>query len=106
MLLPYGGKKMRILMDHLKDKIQNEILVLFAWDSDMNKHDPKTTIAVNVNKNLTKQYDARKILKRVSTFLGTKEGGGREEFAMTSINKMIKEDELDRVFEDLIQSLS
>ncbi len=106
MLLPYGGKKMRILMDHLKDKIQNEILVLFAWDSDMNKDDPKTTIAVNVNKNLTKQYDARKILKRVSTFLGTKEGGGREEFAMTSINKMIKEDELDRVFEDLIQSLS
>ena len=47
----------------------------------MTEKNKKLSIVVSVTKDLFENYDALKILKKLTTFLGGKGGGGREDLA-------------------------
>ena len=69
-----SGKDLRDIADKLKDKLGSAIVVLAVVSGD------KVSLVAGVTKDLTKQYQAGKILNHVATQVGGK-GGGRPDMA-------------------------
>ncbi|QKQ24389.1 alanine--tRNA ligase [Candidatus Ruthia endofausta] len=69
-----SGKDLRDIADKLKDKLGSVVIVLAVVNND------KVSLVVGVTKDLTKQYQAGKILNHVAEQIGGK-GGGRPDMA-------------------------
>ena len=69
-----GGKDLRDIADKLKDKLGSAVVVLAVVSGD------KISLVAGVTKDLTKQYQAGKILNHVAQQVGGK-GGGRPDMA-------------------------
>ncbi|MDC9726207.1 MAG: alanine--tRNA ligase [Candidatus Thioglobus sp.] len=69
-----SGKDLRDIADKLKDKLRSAVVVLAAVSGD------KVSLVAGVTKDLTKQYQAGKILNHVAQQVGGK-GGGRPDMA-------------------------
>ncbi len=69
-----SGKDLRDIADKLKDKLGSAVVVLAAVSGD------KVALVAAVTKDLTKQYQAGKILNHVAQQVGGK-GGGRPDMA-------------------------
>jgi len=69
-----SGKDLRDIADKLKDKLGSAVVVLAAVN------DGKVALVAGVTKDLTKQYQAGKILNHVALQVGGK-GGGRPDMA-------------------------
>ncbi|HOQ81191.1 MAG TPA: DHHA1 domain-containing protein, partial [Candidatus Cloacimonadota bacterium] len=78
---------LKTLGDKVKDKIGSGISVLACIIDD------KVSIIVNVSKDLIKQYQAGKIVSKLSAIVGGK-GGGRPDMAMAGGKLIDKLDEL------------
>ncbi|MDC0054666.1 alanine--tRNA ligase [Candidatus Pelagibacter sp.] len=68
-------KDLRKLVDNGKKDLGEGIIVIFAIK------DEKIGLAIGVTENLTKKYDAVKLVKIGSEIIGGKGGGGRSDFA-------------------------
>ena len=68
-------KDLRKLVDSGKKELAEGIIVVFAVK------DEKIGLAIGVTENLTKKYDAVKLVKIGSEIIGGKGGGGRSDFA-------------------------
>ncbi len=68
-------KDLRKLVDNGKKELNEGIIVIFAIK------DEKIGLAIGVTENLTKKYDAVKLVKIGSEIIGGKGGGGRPDFA-------------------------
>ncbi len=66
---------MRNVVDQSKNDIKKGIVIGFAT------FEGKVGVAVGVTNELTKSYDAVKLVKVASEVLGGKGGGGRKDFA-------------------------
>ncbi len=69
-----SGKDLRDIADKLKDKLGSAVIVLAVVSHD------KISLVVGVTKDLTRQYQAGKILNHVAEQIGGK-GGGRPDMA-------------------------
>ena len=68
-------KDLRKLVDNGKKELSEGVIVIFAIK------DEKIGLAIGVTENLTKKYDAVKLVKIGSEIIGGKGGGGRPDFA-------------------------
>ena len=68
-------KDLRKLIDSGKKELKEGIIVIFAMK------DEKVGLAIGVTENLSKKYDAVKLVKIGSDIIGGKGGGGRTDFA-------------------------
>ena len=68
-------KDLRKLVDSGKKDLKEGIIVIFATK------DKKVGLAIGVTENLTKKYNAVKLVKFGSEIIGGKGGGGRSDFA-------------------------
>ena len=68
-------KDLRKLVDNGKKELTDGVIVIFAIK------DEKIGLAIGVTENLTKKYDAVKLVKIGSEIIGGKGGGGRSDFA-------------------------
>ncbi len=68
-------KDLRKLVDNGKKELTEGVIVIFAIK------DEKIGLAIGVTENLTKKYDAVKLVKVGSEIIGGKGGGGRPDFA-------------------------
>ena len=68
-------KDLRKLVDNGKKELTEGVIVIFAIE------DEKIGLAIGVTENLTKKYDAVKLVKIGSEIIGGKGGGGRSDFA-------------------------
>ena len=68
-------KDLRKLVDSGKKELTEGVIVIFAIK------DEKIGLAIGVTENLTKKYDAVKLVKIGSEIIGGKGGGGRPDFA-------------------------
>ncbi len=68
-------KDLRKLVDNGKKELTEGVIVIFAIK------DEKIGLAIGVTENLTKKYDAVKLVKSGSEIIGGKGGGGRSDFA-------------------------
>ena len=68
-------KDLRKLVDNGKKELTEGVIVIFAIK------DEKIGLAIGVTDNLTKKYDAVKLVKIGSEIIGGKGGGGRPDFA-------------------------
>lgn len=66
--------QVRIMVDHLKDKIKSGIIVIGI------KYEDKATFCVGVTKDLTNQFSSSDIVNQLAQIIGGK-GGGRRDFA-------------------------
>ena len=86
-LSDFPPKELRNIVDQSKKDIKQGIVVGFSTFED------KVGVAVGVTNELTKKYDAVKLVKIASEILGGKGGGGRKDFAQAGgINKEKIED--------------
>ena len=74
-LIEVNPKELKNISNLIKKKISSGIIIL------MKEKNKKLSIVVSVTKDLFENYDALKILKKLTTFLGGKGGGGREDLA-------------------------
>ena len=70
-------KDLRKLVDNGKKELTEGVIVIFAIK------DEKIGLAIGVTENLTKKYDAVKLVKIGSEIIGGKGGGGRPDFAQS-----------------------
>jgi len=73
-LLEFPSKEIRTLVDEQKKK-ESTIVFIFSLDKE------KTSIAVGVSNNLIDKFNASDLVKKLSSLLGGKGGGGRKDFA-------------------------
>ena len=90
-------KDLRKLVDEGKNYLKEGIVVVSA-----NKDD-KVGLAIGVTDNLTKNYDAVKLVKAGSEIIGGKGGGGRKDFAQAGGNNKEKINEAFNKIKDLIK---
>ena len=79
-LLEFPSKEIRTLVDEQKKK-ESTIVFIFSLDKE------KTSIAVGVSNNLIDKFDASDLVKKLSSLLGGKGGGGRKDFAQAGGEK-------------------
>ena len=95
-LTDFPPKELRSIVDQSKKDIKEGIVVGFST------YEGKVGVAVGVTINLTKQYDAVKLVKIASEVLGGKGGGGRKDFAQAGgTNK----DKIEEAFNNIIESI-
>ena len=96
-LADFPPKELRRIIDQGKKDIKQGIVVGFSTFEE------KVGVAVGVTNELTKKYDAVKLVKIVSEVLGGKGGGGRKDFAQAGgANK----DKIDEAFETLSKKIN
>jgi alanyl-tRNA synthetase len=96
-LTDFPPKELRRIIDQGKKDIKQGIVVGFSTFEE------KVGVAVGVTNELTKKYDAVKLVKIVSEVLGGKGGGGRKDFAQAGgANK----DKIDEAFENLSKKIN
>jgi alanyl-tRNA synthetase len=96
-LTDFPPKELRRIVDQGKKDIKQGIVVGFSTFEE------KVGVAVGVTNELTKKYDAVKLVKIVSEVLGGKGGGGRKDFAQAGgANK----DKIDEAFETLSKKIN
>jgi len=96
-LTDFPPKELRRIIDQGKKDIKQGIVVGFSTFEE------KVGVAVGVTNELTKKYDAVKLVKIVSEVLGGKGGGGRKDFAQAGgANK----DKIDEAFETLSKKIN
>ncbi len=97
-LVGLPAKEIRNLVDlGSKDK-ESTIVFIVSLENK------KTSIGTGVSKNLLNKYDASKLAKKISTFLGGKGGGGRKDFAQAGGGESSLEDvkaALEKIIEDI-----
>ena len=74
-LTDFPPKELRNIVDKSKQDIKEGVVVSFSTFGD------KVGVAIGLTKELTKKYDAVKLVKIASEILGGKGGGGRKDFA-------------------------
>ena len=90
------SKELRKLVDDGKKELGAGIVVVFA-----NKDD-KVGVAVGITSELTKKYDAVKLVKLSSEIIGGQGGGGRKDFAQAGGQDSTK---IDQAFREIIKSI-
>ncbi len=75
-LFGFPTKEIRNLVD-VQKKNANSAVFIFSLESE------KTSIGVGISNDLIDKYDASKIAKELSNYLGGKGGGGRKDFAQS-----------------------
>ena len=86
-LTDFPPKELRNIVDQSKKDIKQGVVIGFSTFEN------KVGVAVGVTDELTKKYDAVKLVKIASEVLGGKGGGGRKDFAQAGgINKEKIED--------------
>ena len=96
-LIDFPSKELRNIVDQSKKDIKEGIVVGFSI------FEGKVGVAVGVTNELTKKYDAVKLVKIVSEVLGGKGGGGRKDFAQAGgANK----DKIEEAFKTLSKKIS
>ncbi|OGQ84183.1 MAG: hypothetical protein A2289_10660 [Deltaproteobacteria bacterium RIFOXYA12_FULL_58_15] len=86
-----GGKELRELADKLRDRMQSGILCLGGRDLD------KATLLIAVTTDLTKRFQAGKLVKDLAPIIGGR-GGGKPELAQAGGSQP---DDLEKLFEQL-----
>jgi alanyl-tRNA synthetase len=79
-LLEFPSKEIRTLVDEQKKK-ESTIVFIFSLNKE------KTSIAVGVSNNLIDKFNASDLVKKLSSLLGGKGGGGRKDFAQAGGEK-------------------
>ncbi|WP_213422886.1 alanine--tRNA ligase [Bhargavaea massiliensis] len=93
------GNQLRTMMDELKQKLGNGVIVLGSADGG------KVTLAAGVTKNIAgKEYHAGNIVRHVAEICGGK-GGGRPDMAMAGGKDPSKLDEALQSVYDLVKSV-
>tara|TARA_B100001123_G_scaffold65950_1_gene73256 strand:- start:437 stop:2191 length:1755 start_codon:yes stop_codon:yes gene_type:complete len=96
-LTEFPTKELRNIIDKSKKEIKTGIVIGFSTFED------KVGVAVGVTEELTKKYDAVKLVKIASEILGGKGGGGREDFAQAGgTNK----DKIEEAFKALSKKIN
>jgi alanyl-tRNA synthetase len=90
------SKELRKLVDDGKKELGEGIVVVFA-----NKDD-KVGVAVGVTNELTKNFDAVKLVKLSSEIIGGQGGGGRKDFAQAGGQDSTK---IDQAFKEIVKSI-
>jgi alanyl-tRNA synthetase len=90
------SKELRKLVDDGKKELGAGIVVVFA-----NKDD-KVGVAVGVTSELTKKFDAVKLVKLSSEIIGGQGGGGRKDFAQAGGQDSTK---IDQAFKEIVKSI-
>jgi alanyl-tRNA synthetase len=88
-------KQMRDFIDQLKSRIGSGIVLLGGQNQN------KVSLIVGVTPDLTRQYNASELIKKISVYIGGT-GGGRPDFAQAGGTNSEKLDEAFRAFEGLI----
>ncbi len=68
-------KELKPFSDKIKAEVKSVIVVLVT------NYKQKSTIVISLTKNLTKDYSALVMVKKISAYLGGKGGGGKEDMA-------------------------
>jgi len=96
-LTDFPSKELRNIVDQSKKDIKEGIVVGFSI------FEGKVGVAVGVTNELTKKYDAVKLVKIASEVLGGKGGGGRKDFAQAGgTNK----DKIEEAFKTLSKKIN
>jgi len=96
-LTDFPPKELRQIVDKSKKDIKEGIVVGFST------FEGKVGVAVGVTNELTKKYDAVKLVNIVSKILGGAGGGGRKDFAQAGgANK----DKIDEAFKTLSKKIN
>ena len=90
------SKELRKLVDDGKKELGEGVVVVFA-----NKDD-KVGVAVGVTNELTKKFDAVKLVKLSSKIIGGQGGGGRKDFAQAGGQDPNK---IDQAFKEIVKSI-
>ena len=90
-------KELRNIVDQSKKDIKQGVVVGFST------FEGKVGVAVGVTSQLTKKYDAVKLVKIASKILGGKGGGGRKDFAQAG---GIKNDKIEEAFKAVSEEIN
>jgi len=96
-LIDFPLKELRNVVDQSKKDIKEGVIIGFST------FEGKVGVAVGVTKELTKKYDAVKLVKIASKILSGKGGGGRKDFAQAGgVNK----DKINEAFEAISKKIN
>ncbi len=95
-LTDFPPKELRSVIDQGKKDIKNGIVV------SISTFEGKVGVAVGLTKELTKKFDAVKLVKFASDVLGGKGGGGRKDFAQAGGSDKEKIEEAFKILNDKI----
>ena len=95
-LIDFPPKELRSVIDQGKKDIKNGIVI------SISTFEGKVGVAVGLTEELTKKFDAVKLVKLASEVLGGKGGGGRKDFAQAGGSHKDKIDEAFKILNDKI----
>ncbi len=95
-LTDFPPKELRSIIDQGKKDIKNGIVI------SISTFEGKVGVAVGLTEELTKKFDAVKLVKLASKVLGGKGGGGRKDFAQAGGSYKDKIDEAFKILNDQI----
>ena len=93
----FPPKELRSIIDQGKKDIKNGIVI------SISTFEGKVGVAVGLTQELTKKFDAVKLVKLASEVLGGKGGGGRKDFAQAGGSH---KDKIDKAFKILNDKIS
>mgnify|MGYP003321563255 CR=1 FL=1 len=92
----FPPKELRSVIDQGKKDIKNGIVI------SISTFEGKVGVAVGLTEELTKKFDAVKLVKLVSEVLGGKGGGGRKDFAQAGGSHKDKVEDAFKILNDKI----
>ena len=92
----FPPKELRSVIDQGKKDIKNGIVI------SISTFEGKVGVAVGLTQELTKKFDAVKLVKLVSEVLGGKGGGGRKDFAQAGGSHKDKVEDAFKILNDKI----
>ena len=95
-MIDFPPKELRSVIDQGKKDIKDGIVVCIST------FEGKVGVAVGLTEELTKKFDAVKLVKLASEVLGGKGGGGRKDFAQAGGSHKDKIDEVFKILNDKI----
>ena len=95
-MIDFPPKELRSVIDQGKKDIKNGIVI------SISVFEGKVGVAVGLTEELTKKFDAVKLVKLASEVLGGKGGGGRKDFAQAGGSHKDKIDEAFKIINDKI----
>ena len=95
-LTDFPPKELRSVIDQGKKDIKNGIVI------SISTFEGKVGVAVGLTQELTKKFDAVKLVKLASEVLGGKGGGGRKDFAQAGGSNKDKIEEVFKILNDKI----
>ena len=92
------AKEIRNLIDQKTKNNKNSIILVASLENK------KTSIGAGVSTDLLEKYDAVKIVKKISSLLGSKGGGGRKDFAQSGGGETTLEN-IKNIFDRVIKEI-